>query len=231
MAKQKKEKKAAAQKPAKINGTELVIMESEDKDILSGISNDLDNADIGAFYRARACVALVLLKERCPHGLYESTTAEAMPNRSPRSLRRYYSEGKAFLSSANLKAADAYAQLRGFDPVNALAQAGDGRLLIGTGEESGEDAVPVPAAVEALANKINEKIEEKAVESGRKEKPKLTKVQKRDAATADLTLAISKVNVALNSDWTLIDTETLDTIAASLTVAAATIKEEIKKRG
>ncbi len=90
----------------------------------------------------------------------------------------------------------------------------------------------VPQAVAALVKKINDKVEEKTnPKAGNKEKPKLTKSQKRDAAAADLALAVGKVNVALNSDWTLIDTETLDTIASSLTVAASMIKDELKKRG
>jgi hypothetical protein len=225
-------KKAAAKKTAakkQAASTELVVMDNEDKDILAGISQDLNNSDIGQFYRARACVALVLLKARCPHGLYESTTAEAMPNRSSRSLRRYYGEGKQFLDANNLTAVDAYAQLRNFDPVKALAQGADGRLLIGTGAD--DNPVEIPQAVEALANKINEKIEEKKhLEGETKKEKRLTKSQKREAAVSDLMGALARVNVALSGDWRLVDTETLETVAATFTLAAATLKEELKAR-
>jgi len=233
-----KKKTAAPKKsaPKKTNTVvakgELAVMENEDKDILAGICQDLDNSDIGQFYRARACVALVLLKERCPHGLYENTTAEAMPNRSARTLRRYFSEGKTFLDATNLKAGDAYAQLKGFDPVTALTQGSDGRLLIGSGD-GGAQAKEIPQAVEALANKINDKIDERTNANGdpSPKKKKLTRAQKREAAVSDLMGAVTKVNVALGGAWILVDTETLDTVQASLTVAVATIKEELKTRG
>lgn len=213
--------------------TKPVVMEQEDRDIFSGICQDLDNGDIGKFYHYRGCIGLVLVKERCPHGLYEQTIAEVMPHRSERTLRRYYKEGKQILADNNLTASDAYFQLKSFDPVNALSQGEDGRLLLGSGDDKKtDDPAEVPQAVEALANKINDKIEEKNNGGGNKKPPKkLTRAQKRDAAAQDLTLAVGKVNVALNGDWTLVDSETLETVSASLTVAAATIKEELKKRG
>lgn len=225
-------KTTANEKPVKTTTGELVVMDNEDKDILAGISQDLDNGDIGKFYHFRGCVALVLLKERCPHGLYESTTAEAMPNRSSRTLCRYYSEGKKFLADNNMNALETYNQLRSFDPVKALGQTNEGRLLIGSGGADESQAADVPPAVDALVKKINEKIEEK-INSGVGKKPpkQLSKSQKREAAASDLTLAVGKVNVAMSSDWSLVDTETLDIVASAFTLAAATIREELKKRG
>lgn len=204
---------------------------AEISNILDLVNMDIGNAQIGKVFALRAGVGLIIVKDMCLHGEWKDILPKAMPHRSPRTLRGYQKDAKDWLEQKGLKATDVWNGLYDFNP--AVLTQENGRLMLPKG--GSKDSVP--EAAKQLAEYLNEKSEEKEAEKGNNggddPKPKkLSRKQRRESAAGDMTLAVVKVNAAINnSDWTLVDTETLDTVASSLTVVAAQIKEELKKRG
>lgn len=230
-------KKATAKKAVSKKATAIVKAEAADmvktNSILDMVNSDINNAEIGKFYALRAGVGLLVVKAMCPHGEWGGIINKAMPGRAPRTIRSYMADSKKYLDDKGVTAGDVWQGLSEFEPATMLVQGSGGTLLLASGE-GGE--VQPPAAAADMAQWLNERNAEAASSAkGEAGKPavksKLTRAQKKDAATADLVLSMSKVAVALTGEWTLCDTETLDTFQASLTVAAAQVKEELKKRG
>jgi len=232
-------KKAAAKKPAAKKKTTTAVTKitpdelNEVNNILDMVNMDIGNAQVGRVFALRAGVGLLIVKDMCLRGEWQTIIPNALPHRAPRTIRGYMKDAKKYLDSKGLKASNVWQGLSEFNPA-MLAQSDTGALMLKCGVD---DTGDVPEAAVKLTDYINELNEEKETRKGandadkEKKKKTLSKAQKRDAAAADLALAIGKVSTALNGDWMLVDTETLDTVASSLTVAAATIKEELKKRG
>ena len=237
MATKNKQKQKAVAPVATEKTTAVAKAEAADlaktNTILEMVNQDINKAEIGKFFALRAGVGLLVVKGMCPHGEWGGMILQAMPGRAPRTIREYMTDAKKFLEAKGIVAGDIWQELSEFDPATMLTQGDGGALLLASGEE--ENEMPPEAAVNMAAYLNAQNAEKsKSNKEAAKNRPvpaKLTKAQKKEAAAADLALAIGKVAVALNGEWTMCDTETLETVQASLTVAAATIKEELKKRG
>lgn len=231
------QKKAKAKKAVSKKAVAMVKAEATDlvktNSILDMVNSDINNAEIGKFYALRAGVGLLVVKAMCPHGEWGGIINKAMPGRAPRTIRSYMADSKKYLDDKGVAASEVWQGLSEFEPATMLIQGNGGTLLLASGDDA---EVPPPEAAADMAQWLNARNAEATaagkVDAGKQAvKAKLTRAQKKDAATAELVLAIGKINNALVGDWILVDTETLDTVAAALTLAAYTVKEELKKRG
>jgi len=225
-------KKAGSKKTAAVAKAEQADL-TKANGILEMVNSDIGNAEIGKFFACRAGVGLLILKDMCPHGDWTTEITKAMPGRAPCTLRRYMIDSRDYLESKGVTASQVWLGLSEFDPSTMLTQGSGGTLLLAVGNTKTKPPKEAKEMADWLNDKIVDKIKSKktGADNGTDKPKRLSRSQKREAAVSDLMGAITKINIALNSNWPLVDTETLDTVSASLTVAAATIKEELKKRG
>lgn len=187
-----------------------VAADSRDRanSILGQVRQDIDNAELGRFFALRAGVGLIVVKELCAHGEFMGEALRMIPNRTPRTLRRYMDEARGFLDAKALMAHDAWLP---------LSQVGSrsGRLL---GPGGGED-LPQPAS--DLADWLAAKDAEKKQKEQAAPRP-LSSAEKRKAA-ADLWTGIAgrvtDEGIARQT-WQILDQETLETCASALRTVA-----------
>jgi hypothetical protein len=201
--------------------------------ILAVVASDLEQSDVGQFHRMRACIGLAAIREMCPHGDWTAAVTDVMPQRHPRTIRRYIAEANTCLERKGMSAAQAWQQLRHYDADGIAALVSKNSLMLGAGEDTPDDS-DIPAAVAGVAEYLNNKLGNRrsGAEAGAEPRQrKLTKTQRKDAAHAALAIAISKAQSAMiNDDWLMLDTETLEAINSSYIVLVSQIKKELRRR-
>ena len=110
----KVEKHAVAPaKKAEVVTPEVVnpVVMPDDKNLAAQITEDINNAELGAFCRVRAGVGLCNIRELNAHGEWEKRLLALFPNRSKATLYRYMQDGRKFCSKVDLDAGRVYEKM------------------------------------------------------------------------------------------------------------------------
>ena len=104
-------KKAEVVTPEVVNP---VVM-PDDKNLAAQITEDINNAELGAFCRVRAGVGLCNIRELNAHGAWEERMLSLFPNRSRRTLFRYMQDGRKFCAAVDMDAQHVYEKMMAVD--------------------------------------------------------------------------------------------------------------------
>jgi hypothetical protein len=203
--------------------------------ILGQVAADIGNAEIGQFFALRAGVGLIVVRELCERGEWGPEMVKCIPNRDPRTLRRYMSKARDFLENKALMARDIWDKLASVGA--AELGGGDGRLMIGEGAKAGAGASKLPKEVLAVADYIREAQDSRAPGKGGAgegdAKPrKITAAEKRKAASAFWNATANRIQFAGLTErlWEHLPDEELDSVSAALTTVASEMKKTLRAR-
>lgn len=206
------------------------VVEASDNDILSQVKSDMQAADLGDFCRLRAGLGLENFRELNAAGNWEERMMQMFPERTPRTLRRYMSNGRKFLDAVGVDAKTAYEKLM-------TLSADDVRGLIAARSE-GAKALPEKGVAKqiAIANRITNAVA--AYSAGEKPaaaeaKPKAISKQDEINARNLFALGLSRKVRDWGEDAKLVRTmatETLETVQAELTLVVGILKAELRSR-
>jgi len=200
--------------------------------VLGMVRQDIRNAEIGRFFAMRAGVGLIVVKELCDHGEWGQEMIRMIPDRSPRTLRKYMAEARDFLDSKAIMARDIWDKLASVGS-SALGAAAAG-LLLGDGSErtANDPAVEVPDEVRAMADYLREDAALASQAKAQPQAPRALSAGEKRKAASDLWQAlagrVTDEGIARQT-WQILDAETLETVASALRTVADKMMSAARK--